>query len=138
VAQLLFNGAEDISVRRFQSLRPTPPNIFASGDGCPFWPFFENVRSWWGVRDLPNVLTLHLALLKRDLASEIRRFARFLEIPIEEARFPAIVEHCSFDYMKKNAVKSTPLGGLFWDGGAETFIHRGMKSPPFSHWGNQP
>ena len=24
VAQLLFNGAEDISVRRFQSLRPVP------------------------------------------------------------------------------------------------------------------
>ena len=42
------------------------------GDGYPFWPFFENVRSWWGVRDLPNVLTLHFALLKRDLAPSKR------------------------------------------------------------------
>ena len=70
---------------------------------------------------------MHFAGLKRDLGSEIRRIACFLEIPIDEARFPAVVEHCSFDYMKKNAVKSTPLGGVFWDGGAETFIHKGTN-----------
>jgi aryl sulfotransferase len=29
--------------------------------------------------------------------------------------------------MKKNATKSVPLGGLFWDGGAETFIHKGTN-----------
>jgi len=29
--------------------------------------------------------------------------------------------------MKKNAAKSTPLGGVFWDGGAETFIHKGVN-----------
>ena len=28
--------------------------------------------------------------------------------------------------MKKNAVKSVPLGGVFWDGGADTFIHKGV------------
>jgi hypothetical protein len=42
-------------------------------------------------------------------------------------RFPSIVEHCSFDYMKRNATKSAPLGGVFWDGGAETFIHKGTN-----------
>ena len=35
------------------------------------------------------------------------------------------MEHCTFDYMKKNAVKSVPLGGAFWDGGAETFVNKG-------------
>jgi aryl sulfotransferase len=79
------------------------------------------------VRDLPNVLMLHFARLKRDLPGETRRIACFLEVPIDEARFPAIVEHCSFDYMKKNVTKSTPLGGVFWDGGAETFIHKGTN-----------
>ena len=38
-----------------------------------------------------------------------------------------IVEHCSFDYMKRNAGKAVPLGGAFWDGGAETFIHKGIN-----------
>jgi aryl sulfotransferase len=76
------------------------------GDGYPFWPFFENVRSWGEVRDLPNVLMLHFAWLKRDLPGEIRRIACFLEVPIDEARFPSIVEHCSCDYMKRNATQS--------------------------------
>ena len=37
------------------------------------------------------------------------------------------MEHCSFNYMKKNAVKAVPLGGAFWDGGAETFINKGVN-----------
>jgi aryl sulfotransferase len=96
-------------------------------DGHPFWPFWENVRSWWAVRSLPNVLMLHFEDLKRDMPAEIRRIAAFLDIPIDEDRFPAIVEHCSFDYMKRNAARSAPLGGAFWDGGAATFINKGTN-----------
>jgi aryl sulfotransferase len=96
-------------------------------DGHPFWPFWENVRSWWAIRSLPNVLMLHFADLKRDLDGEIRRVARFLEIPIDESHFPTLLEHCSFEWMKANATGSVPLGGAFWDGGAETFIHRGTN-----------
>lgn len=94
-------------------------------DGHPFWPFWENLRSWWAIRDLPNVLMLHFESLKQDMPGEIRRIAKFLEIPIDEAKWPAIVEHCSFPYMKANATKSVPLGGAFWDGGAQTFVHKG-------------
>jgi len=96
-------------------------------DGQPFWPFWENIRSWWAVRDLPNVLMVHFEDLKRDMPSGIRRIAQFLEIPIDEARWPAILEHCSFAYMKANATKSVPLGGAFWDGGAQTFVHKGVN-----------
>lgn len=96
-------------------------------DGHPFWPFWENIRSWWEIRHLPNLLLLHFAELKADLPGQIRRMAAFLEIPIDERRWPAIVEHCSFDYMKAHATKSVPLGGAFWDGGAATFIHQGAN-----------
>lgn len=96
-------------------------------DGHPFWPFWENIRSWWAIRELPNVMLLHFTDLKADLAGHMRRIAGFLDIPINETKWPAMVEHCSFDYMKANAVKSVPLGGLFWDGGAETFIHKGVN-----------
>jgi hypothetical protein len=44
-------------------------------------------------------------------------------------RFPSIVEHCSFDYMKRNATKSAPLGGVFWDGATETFIPQRYERP---------
>lgn len=29
--------------------------------------------------------------------------------------------------MKENATKSAPLGGAFWEGGAQTFIHKGIN-----------
>ncbi|SPH24023.1 Glycolipid sulfotransferase [Defluviimonas aquaemixtae] len=96
-------------------------------DGHPFWPFWENIRSWWKVRNLPNVLLVHFADLKTDMAGEIARIANFLGIEVNPDRWSAILEHCSFDYMKRNAARSAPLGGVFWDGGAETFIHKGTN-----------
>jgi aryl sulfotransferase len=96
-------------------------------DGYPFWPFWENIASWWAVRNLPNVLMLHYDEMKRDMPSGIRRIASFLDIPIDEAAFPTIVEHCSFDYMKANADEAAPLGGALWEGGGKTFIYKGTN-----------
>ena len=96
-------------------------------DGHPFWPFWENVESWWAIRGLPNLMLLHFEELRRDLPGQMRRVAAFLGITIDEARFPAMVEHCSFAWMKANATNSTPLGGAFWDGGAEVFINKGTN-----------
>ena len=96
-------------------------------DGHPFWPFWENVRSWWAIRDLPNVYMLHFSNLKADMPTEIRKIASFLDIPVDESNWNAIVEHCTFDYMKANATKSVPLGGAFWDGGATTFVNKGTN-----------
>lgn len=114
-------------------IEPPPESIrdyfldWLDRDGHPFWPFWENVRSWWAIRDLPNLLLVHFDDLKRDLPGEIRRIARFLDVQIAEDRFPEIVEHCTFDYMKANASRTAPLGGVFWEGGAATFINRGQN-----------
>jgi aryl sulfotransferase len=59
------------------------------------------------------------------MPGEMRRIAAFLDIPIDESKWPAIVEHCTFGWMKKNATKTVPLGGAFWDAGAEVFINKG-------------
>lgn len=96
-------------------------------DGHPFWPFWDNVRGWWAIRALPNVRFAHFASLTRDLAGEMRRIAAFLDIPVDPARWEAIVEHCTFDWMKRHATRSVPLGGAFWDGGAEVFINKGVN-----------
>jgi aryl sulfotransferase len=96
-------------------------------DGYPFWPFWENIRSWWAIRDLPNVHMVHFADLKRDMPGEMRRMAAFLDIKIDESRWDRIVEYCRFDWMKANATKSVPLGGAFWDAGAEVFINKGVN-----------
>ena len=96
-------------------------------DGHPFWPFWENIRSWWEIRTLPNVLLLHFEQLKQDLPGEMRRVAQFLGVNIDEVKWPDMVKHCSFDYMKANATPSVPAGGVFWDGGAQTFINKGVN-----------
>ena len=96
-------------------------------DGYPFWSLWENVRSWWNVRDLPNVKLVHFANLKKDLEGEIRGIAKFLDIGIAPEDWPNIVEHCGFAYMKSHAAQSAPLGGALWEGGAETFINKGTN-----------
>jgi len=96
-------------------------------DGEPFWSFWENTRSWWAIRDLPNVMLVHFADLKADMEGQIRRIADFIDTPVDEAVMERVLNHCSFDYMKTNAVQSVPLGGAFWEGGAKTFIHKGTN-----------
>jgi aryl sulfotransferase len=97
------------------------------GDGYPFWPFWENIRSWWEIRHLPNVMLLHFVDLKRDMGGKMREIADFLGARVEPGRWPEIEQYCSFDWMKANATHVTPLGGIVWDGGAETFINKGVN-----------
>ncbi|MCU9850525.1 sulfotransferase domain-containing protein [Defluviimonas sp. WL0024] len=116
-----------------EAIAPPPASIrqyfhdWLDRDGHPFWPFWESIRSWWEVRNLPNVLLVHYADLKADMPGEIARIAEFLGAAVEPGRWPAILDHCSFDYMKRNAARSAPLGGILWDGGAETFIYKGTN-----------
>lgn len=97
------------------------------GDGYPYWAFWENIRSWWAIRHLPNVLMLHFNDMKADLPAAIRQVADFLEIEVDAATFADIVAHCSFDYMKAHAELYAPRGGAMWKGGANTFINKGTN-----------
>ena len=97
------------------------------GNGFPYWPFWENIRSWWDIRHLPNVKLLHFNDMKADLSGTVRAIADFLGIAVDPALLTRIVEHCGFDYMKKHAADVAPRGGIMWKGGAETFINRGSN-----------
>ena len=107
-----------------------PPVYFENwldNDGAPFWSFWENVRSWWQVRDLPNVKLIHFANFKADMEGQIREIAEFIDVEVDDATMKDVLRHCSFDYMKSNAEQTVPLGGAFWEGGAKTFIHKGAN-----------
>ena len=140
----LYNHHSNANQAWYEALNDTPGRVgppierpstdirqywreWLSGDGYPFWSFWENIRSWWQIRELPNVMFLHFNDLKRDMPGQMRRMAQFLDIPVDEAQWQNILEYCSFDWMKKKATKSVPLGGAFWDGGAETFINKGTN-----------
>jgi aryl sulfotransferase len=112
--------------------RPDPDirryfNTWLEKDGEPFWSYWENVASWWAARNLPNVRLVHFDRLKADLAGEMRAIADFLEIDIPAERWPTLVAHCTFDYMKSHAELMAPLGGAIFEGGAQTFINKGVN-----------
>ncbi len=131
--QLWYDALNDTPGRVGPPIERPPADIrdywrdWLDRDGHPFWPFWDNVRTWWSARHLDNVLLVHFADLKRDMEGGMRRIAQFLDIPVDEATWPAVVEYCSFDWMKQHATKSVPLGGAFWDTGAQVFINKGTN-----------
>lgn len=96
-------------------------------DGYPLWPFWSNVRSWWNVRHLPNVLFVHFDNLKRDLDGQIRRIADFLQIEVPDDQWASIVEHSTFDYMKSHGSSLSAVFGRGFVRGADDFIYRGTN-----------
>lgn len=131
--QSWYDALNDTPGRVGPPIEPPPDDIvqyyrdWFEQDGFPFWSFWENIRSWWAIRELPNVMLVHFENLKRDMPGEMRRMAKFLDIEIDDSRWDDIVEYCTFDWMKNNAGKSVPLGGAFWDEGAKVFINKGVN-----------
>jgi aryl sulfotransferase len=125
-----INATSDVTRPPFEAPRESIVPYFRSwldGDGAPFWSFWENVRSWLSLQHLPNVLLVHYADLKADLPGEMRRIANFLEINVDEQRWPTLVKHCSFKYMKRNATEMLPMVEQSFVGGANAFIHKGVN-----------
>src|SRR4030095_9099928 len=74
----------------------------------------------------PNVLLVHFNNLKADLPGQMRRIASFLGIEIDESRFPAMIEHCGIDYMRRTSAESPILDMVFKNGGT-TFFNKGTN-----------
>lgn len=89
--------------------------------------FFHMENSYWAERDNPNVLLVHYADMKKDLGGEMRRIAKFLDIEIDEALWPSLIEAASFDSMKNNAEVLMPNANRAWKGGGNTFLHKGIN-----------
>jgi aryl sulfotransferase len=60
------------------------------------------------------------------MPGQIRRIARFLDIELDEARLPKIVEHCSISHMRTVGAGSEMLSKAFRDG-IRTFINKGTN-----------
>lgn len=94
------------------------------------WPYWSHTRSWWAVRNQPNVLFVHFADLKKDLDGEMRRIAKFLDITdLTDDQWKAAVEHSTFAWMKEHAELASPeVADQVFDGGAKSFINKGSNN----------
>jgi aryl sulfotransferase len=96
-------------------------------DGWPMMSFFEFERSWWAARRQPNVLLVHYNDLKADLAGEMRRLARFLDIEIAAHAWPELVAAARFEAMRRDGdALMGSVAGTF-EGGARHFFHQGIN-----------
>jgi hypothetical protein len=66
---------------------------------------FGFMAAWWPLRHEPNVKLVHYADLKREPEASIRSIADFLGFEVSEDRWPAILEHTSFAWMKEHEDK---------------------------------
>lgn len=96
-------------------------------EGYPWWGNMHHVKTWWALRHAPNVMLLHFNDLKKDLRREVRRLADFAGFAIDDDQLQAVVDGCSIDAMRQDAVDAgDPLSGFFKDG-AKGFFFKGTN-----------
>ncbi|HWG74649.1 MAG TPA: sulfotransferase domain-containing protein [Acidimicrobiales bacterium] len=83
---------------------PTPPTETDSS----LVSTLHHLQSFWEARYRPNVVLLHYADLKDDLAAQMRRLADRLSISIPDAKWPALVEAATFERMRARADELVP------------------------------
>ncbi|XP_035697446.1 sulfotransferase family cytosolic 1B member 1-like [Branchiostoma floridae] len=62
--------------------------------------FFDHVLSWWQKRDDPHFIFLKFEDMKKDINSEVKKIAKFLEAELDSATIADIAERCTFEGMK--------------------------------------
>jgi hypothetical protein len=77
-------------------------------DGFPWGSVFDLTKTYWDFRHLPNLFFWHYADLMADLDGEARRLSAFLDIPVDESRWPALLEAARFESMKNKADELAP------------------------------
>lgn len=65
--------------------------------------YFDHVMTFWKMRHDPNVLFLTYEEMKKDLRTSIEKVAMFMEKKIPDQKMELLLDHLSFDNMKKNS-----------------------------------
>ncbi len=97
-------------------------------DDMPAARYFDIERSFWRDRHWPNVLLVHYNDLKSDLDAEMRRISAFLDIAVDEAIWPSLVDAARFETMREQGATLMPRAGTTWDKGHETFFNAGTNA----------
>lgn len=105
----------------------TTPAVEGQSDGLPSPSFFDLEVGYWAERRRPNLLLVHFNDLLSDLDGEMRRIAAFLDIPVDEAVWPALVAAARFDAMRAAGAALMPPMATTLVGGSNQFFHKGVN-----------
>jgi hypothetical protein len=113
LAELMPKGpprpAATIEERFWQWIEaPARSDAGQAGSGFGLVGTLAHLKSFWDLRDRPNVVMLHYGELKADLEGEMRKLARGLGIVVPEQRWPELVKAATFDEMRKHASEVGP------------------------------
>lgn len=129
LARLDKIGLEDPAIGKPYPRPPQDPAVFfrdwvsdaviaGQSDGYPSLSFFDLEASYWTERQRENFLLVHYNDLLEDLDSEMRRIAAFLDIPVDEALWPSLVQAASFERMREAGDTLMPhIGRQFFNRG---------------------
>jgi aryl sulfotransferase len=122
----LVTSAIDDGIDLSRAERPPVDDVHAYFDWFmerPVW--FEHVASFWPHRGEPNVLFAHFNDLLSDLDGQMRRVSNFLEIPVDEDRWPEQVARCRFERMRERSADISDFARF--EGGAKAFLYKGTN-----------
>lgn len=95
--------------------------------------FCWQMSAAWARRDLPNVVLLHYARLSADLEGQMRRLASRLDIEVDEALWPALVQAARFESMRADSSSYVPDEGLGFFHDTSAFF-RSAGSGEWERW----
>jgi len=96
-------------------------------DGAVGLSFFDFEVTYWAERKRSNLLMVNYCDLLADLDGEMRRVSAFLDIPVKEEVWPALVKAAQFSEMRASADKIMPHLNRSLLGGAQGFFHAGTN-----------
>lgn len=93
--------------------------------------FVRQSRTYWGVRERPNVELFHYDDLWSDLEGQMRRLGRVLGVAISEEDWPTFVDAARLDSMRGRAASLVPESDLqIWPDPARFFHSGGRRAWP--------
>ena len=93
-------------------------NGWIENDGLPFWPYFNQVQSWWKHRKKENVLFLHFLDFRDDMAGSLAKIADFLDVQLPQNIEQSVTGAHSFNHISQSSLMTEDISSPMWNGGA--------------------
>ena len=87
--------------------------------------YYEYTKEAWKLRNHPNVCLLFFEDMKKDLASSVRKVAKFLGKQVTNKQIKALVDHLSFKKMKHNSAVNRDGKGKKYFASDGSFMRKG-------------